>query len=126
MELFRNTFIIRPENYAKAADAIRESGMIPPELIEGAEDYRVIGYALVFAGLFYEFTDSGIKVHNHQVTIKDIGLTERVFKTISRSVEPGAYLEFLQVDMLFRYDFLYDTVERCTVPHILYSRREVI
>ena len=78
--------------------------MIPPGLIEGAEDYRVVGYALSFAGLFYEFTDSGLKVSNYRTTIKDIGFTEKVFKTISRSVEPGAYLEFLQVDMLIRYD----------------------
>lgn len=52
---------------------------------------------------------------------------EEFIKAISKAVEPGSYIEF-ETDRgeLVCYDFLYDTVERCTAPHILYSRREVI
>ena len=128
MELFRSTFLIRPEDYAKAAAAIRKSGIVYESLIEGAEDHRVIGTALKIAGLFFSFADKGFTVLEcaDWIPKERIDLMEQVFKAISKSVEPGTYIEFWDGDTIVRYDFLYDTVEKCTVPHILYARREVI
>ena len=128
MELFRSTFLIRPENYAKAAAAIRKSGIVYESLIEGAEDHRVIGTALNITGLFYSFADKGFTVLKcaDWMPKERVDLMEQVFKAISKSVEPGTYIEFWDGDTIVRYDFLYDTVERCTAPHILYAKREVI
>ena len=128
MELFRSTFLIRPENYAKAAAAIRKSGIVYESLIEGAEDHRVIGTALKIAGLFFSFADKGFTVLEcaDWIPKERIDLMEQVFKAISRSVEPGSYIEFKDDDALVRYVFLFDTVERWTVPHILYAKKEEI
>lgn len=52
---------------------------------------------------------------------------ERLAKAVSRSVEPGSYIEFLTSENeIIRYVFLFDTVERWTVPHILYAKKEEI
>lgn len=128
MELFKSTFLIRPENYAKAAAAIRKSGIVYESLIEGAEDHRVIGTALRITGLFYSFADKGFTVLKcaHWMPKERIDLMERVFKAISRSVEPGSYIEFKDDDALVRYVFLFDTVELWSEPYILYSKKEAI
>jgi len=131
MELFRSTFLIRLENFAKAAKAVRGAGFVP--YIEGdVADRTVLNCVLNDIGLhaygLHPLDTNGCTIYHvdYFPTEETIDLMERVFKTISRSVEPGSYIEFKVDDSLIRYDFLYDTVERCTVPHILYSRREVI
>lgn len=128
MELFKSTFLIRPENYAKAAAAIRKSGTVYESLIEGAEDHRVIGTALKIAGLFYSFADKGFTVFEctDWMPKERIDFMEQVFKAVSKSVEPGTYIEFQIDESLVRYVFLFDTVERWTVPHILYAKKEEI
>lgn len=131
MELFRSTFLIRPENYTKAARAVRDANVsrsVFSIFKESAPDRSVITYVLRYSGLFFAFADRGCEVLDCEDDMREdtIDFMERVFKAISRSVEPGAYIEFWDGDTIVRYDFLYDTVERCTVPHILYSRREVI
>lgn len=128
IDLFKSTFLIRPENYAKAAKAVRDarvSRSIFSIFKESAPDRSVITYALRYSGLFFAFTDRGCEVLDCEDDMSE-DFMERVFKAISKSVEPGAYIEFWDGDTLIRYDFLYDTVERCTAPHILYAKREAI
>lgn len=131
MELFKSTFLIRPENFEKAAKVVRSAGFVP--YIEGdATDRTVLNCVLNNIGLhaygLHPLDTNGCTIYNvdYFPTEETIDLMEQVFKAISRSVEPGSYIEFWDDDTIVRYDFLYDTVERCTVPHILYSRREVI
>lgn len=131
MELFRSTFLIRPENFEKAAKAVRNAGFVP--YIEGdATDRTVLNCVLNNIGLhaygLHPLDTNGCTIYNvdYFPTEETIDLMERVFKTISRSVEPGSYIEFKVDDSLIRYDFLYDTVECCTAPHILYTKREAI
>lgn len=131
MELFRSTFLIRPENFAKAAKAVRGAGFVP--YIEGdATDRTVLNCILNDIGLhaygLHPLDTNGCTIYNVDPfpAEETVDFMEQVFKAISKSVEPGAYIEFWDGDTIIRYDFLYDTVERCTVPHILYTRREVI
>lgn len=131
MELFRSTFLIRLENFAKAAKAVRGAGFVP--YIEGdATDRTVLNCVLNHIGLhaygLHPLDTNGCTIYNvdYFPTEETIDLMERVFKTISRSVEPGSYIVFKVDDTLVRYDFLYDTVERCTVPHILYAKKEAL
>lgn len=131
MELFKSTFLIRPENYAKAARAVRDarvSRSIFSMFKESAPDRSVITCALRYSGLFFAFTDRGCEVLDCEDDMSDdtVDFMERVFKAISRSVEPGSYIEFKDDDALVRYVFLFDTVERWTVPHILYAKKEEI
>ena len=51
---------------------------------------------------------------------------EPVLKAISRYVEPGSFFEFDEYGDLYRYVFLFDTVEKWTVPHITYAKKEAI
>lgn len=135
MKLFRSTFLIREENYAKAAEAILRAVPEIDHLIEvddifaPSAEFITVQYGLNRVGLYADpGMKGGIEVFNCDRWMGDdtITLMEQVFKAISKSVEPGAYIEFWDGDSLIHYDFLYDTVERCTVPHILYSSREVI
>lgn len=131
MEVFRSTFLIRPEDYARAARAVRDASVfrsIFSIFKESAPASSVITYALRYSGLFFAFADNGCEVLDCEDDMNEdtVNFMERVFKAISKSVEPGAYIEFVDGDTFVRYDFLYDTVERCTVPHILYTKREAI
>ena len=51
---------------------------------------------------------------------------EKAMKTISKAVEPGSFLEFSDDGDLFRYVFLYDVVEKWSVPHVLFEKKEAI
>lgn len=131
LDLFKSTFLIRPENFANAAKAVRGAGFV--SYIKGdATDRTVLNCVLNDIGLhaygLHPLDTNGCTIYNVDPfpAEETVDFMEQVFKAISKSVEPGAYIEFWDGDTIIRYDFLYDTVERCTVPHILYSRREVI
>lgn len=129
MELFRSEFLIRPEDYRTAAVSLIKSGLAEPKDGDAESVCRkAITDALRRSGLFFAFADSGCEVLDCEDDMADdtVDFMEQVFKAISKSVEPGRYIEFWNGDSLVRYDFLYDTVERCTVPHILYTKREAI
>lgn len=133
IDLFKSTFLIREEFYQRAAQAILP---IIPGLCEEVEESDTPDYILIIGfakiGLFMEQSDDG-----HGITIygndpwyfndEGIALMEKTFKVISRVVEPGGYLEFTDDgNSLVRYMFLYDAVERWSVPHVLYTRKEAI
>lgn len=130
MELFRSTLLIRPENFEKAAEALFAPDIVSTISIDAGE-IDIIKEAFGIAGLLIRRTEEGIVPVRY---IKpefpgfenSIDFMERVFKAISRSVEPGSYIEFKDDDALVRYVFLFDTVERWTVPHILYAKKEEI
>ncbi len=131
MEILKSTFLIRPENYAKAAKAVRGAGFVP--YIEGdATDRTVLNCVLNDIGLhaygLHPLDTNGCTIYNVDPfpAEETIDLMEQVFKTICKSVEPGSYIEFKDDDTLVRYVFLYDSVERWTVPHILYAKKEAI
>lgn len=135
MELLGTTFLIRRENYAKAAEAVLRILPDVDRLIEIDDpfappaDFVTVQYALNRAGLFADpGTKCGLEVLDcdRWMSEETRGFMEQVFKAVSKSVEPGAYIEFWDGDSLVRYDFLYDTVERCTVPHILYAKKEAL
>lgn len=123
-------FLIRDPYIRKAADAIRALDL--PEAIEPDpedDDFAVIERVCDFFGLEFETDPDGL----HLVGFFDgigglasIDLMEQVFKAISRAVEPGSFLEFSDDGDLLRYVFLYDVVERWTVPHVLFEKKEAI
>ena len=129
MGLFRNEFLIRPADYRTAAVSLIKSGLVEPGYGD-AESVckKAITDALRRSGLFCTFTGRGCELIRGEdwMTEETIDFMEQVFKTISKAVVVGACVEFIGGNTFVRYDFLYDTVERCTVPHILYTRREVI
>lgn len=131
MEVFRSTFLIRQENFAKAAKVVRGAGFVP--YIEGdATDRTVLNCVLNDIGLhasgLHPLDTNGCMIYyvDPFPAEETVNFMEQVFKTISRSVEPGSYIEFKDDDALVRYVFLFDTVERWTVPHILYAKKEEI
>lgn len=129
MELFRSTFLIRPEDYRTAAVSIIKSGLVEPKYGDAESLCReAITDALRYSGFFFVFSSRGCEVLDCEddMTEETIDFMEKVFKAISKSVVVGARIEFIDGDSLVRYDFLYDTVERCTAPHIIYAKREAI
>lgn len=128
MELFRSTFLIRPENFAKAAEAIRAAGIRMTDEDEYESDRGLLNHALTESGLFATCTSEGGTIFNcdRWMSEETVGFMEQVFKAVSRSVEPGGYVEFIDGENITRYVFLFDTVERWTVPCILYAQKEAI
>ena len=127
MKLFRSTFLIRPENFAKAARALFAFDLV--RAISFDDEYAdIIEDVFRIVGLAIRRSEEGVRpvYYTRPGFEKGIEFMERVFKAVSKSVEPGAYIEFWDGDTIIRYDFLYDTVERCTVPHIMYAQREAI
>lgn len=127
MELFRDTFRIACDNYTKAAKAIRDAGLAT-DLPDGISDFGVLGHTLSEAG-FDISTPDGIEIVAYDDPWRaeeTVDFMEKVFKAVSRSVEPGSYIEFIDGETLVRYMFLYDTVERWTVPTVLYAKKEEI
>lgn len=136
MEVFRSTFLIRKEGFASAAEAVLSaipvtSGVYggDPDGYTPPADFAVIIYALNKAGLFVTFDkDGNLTVFGcgEWIGNDEIALMEQVFKAISKSVEPGTYIEFMDGESLIRYAFFWDTVERWTVPYVLYTKKEAI
>lgn len=115
MELFKSTFFIPHENVDKVIAEITDF----PKL-----------------GLYIRCTKDGVRISDYVGTGDDFGEwtdedglpeMEKAFKSIVRYVRPGSYVEFeIEGGGLIRYDFLYDTVERCTAPYIFYAKREAV
>ena len=126
MELFRSTFRIAREDCEKAVEALRNAGLVSP-LYDDRSDRLILNYILCDAGLHASVSGDCVLFDCDTWMLEEtIDLMEKVFKAVTKLVEPGSYIEFIDEDTLVRYDFLYDTLERCTVPHILYTKREVI
>lgn len=129
MELFRSEFLIRPEDYRTAAGSLIKAGLVEPKDGDAESVCRkAITDALRRSGLFFAFADSGCEVLDCEDDMADdtVDFMEKVFKAVSKSVVTGAYIEFWDGDSFVRYDFLYDTVERCTAPYIFYAKREAV
>lgn len=123
-------FLIRDPFIKKAADALCALDL--PTAIEtyyDDDDFSVIASVCDFFGFEIESDTDGI----HMVDFFDgiggvasIDLMEKVFKAISRAVEPGSFIEFSDEGELIRYVFLYDVVEKWSVPHVLFKKKEAI
>lgn len=51
---------------------------------------------------------------------------EELLKSICRYVEPGSFIELSDDGELFRYVFLFDTLEKWTHPHTFFATQEAI
>lgn len=131
MDLFKSTFLIRPENFAKAAKTVCDAGFVP-YIKSDATDRTVLNCVLNDIGLhaygLHSLDTNGCTIYNVDPfpAEETVDFMEQVFKAISKSVEPGTYIEFKDGESLIRYAFFWDTVERWTVPYILYTRKEAI
>ena len=131
MDIFKSTFHIAPDNFSKAAKAVRDAGLVP-YLGDDATDRMVLNCVLNDVGLhaygLHSLDTNGCVIYNidYLPTEETIDRMEQVFKALSRSVDPGTYIEFKSDGALIRYVFLFDTVERWTVPYILYTKKEAI
>lgn len=136
MEVFRSTFLIRKEGFASAAEAVLSaipvtSGVYggDPDGYAPPADFAVIIYAMNRAGLFVTYDKDGnltVFECDRWIDGEEIAIMERVFRAISKSVEPGTYIEFIYGKSLVRYAFFWDTVERWAVPYVLYAKKEKI
>lgn len=123
-------FLIRDPFIKKAADALRALDL-PIMGIETYydDDFSVIESVCDFFGFEFESDADGIHMVNFFDGIggvASIDLMEKVFKAISRAVEPGSFIEFSDDGELVRYVFLYDVVEKWSVPHVLFKKKEAI
>lgn len=123
-------FLIREPFIKKAANSIRALDL--PEAIEPEpedDDFDVIGEVFGFFGFEVDLNADGcymLDCRDEFGGLASIRLMEDIFKAISRAVEPGSFLEFSDDGDLLRYVFLYDVVEKWTVPHVLFEKKEAI
>lgn len=123
-------FLIWEPLIKKAADSIRALDL--PEAIKPEpedDDFDVIGEVFGFFGFEVDMNADGcymLDCRDEFGGLASTRLMEDIFKAISRAVEPGSFLEFSDDGDLLRYVFLYDVVEKWTVPHVLFEKKEAI
>lgn len=117
------------ENIAKAAEAIRDRNFRFVTNSFNADDPLFLCYIFDAFGFRLYISEDEELAYIGEMSDDHVDADsgfEEVLRTIKKFVEPGAFIEILGRGGLFRYVFLYDTVEKWTVPYILYAKKEAI
>lgn len=129
-------FVIREKNIGRAADSLRliyddfPDSLVNEDMLTDSDEMLVCEFFDIFGFYLNPTREDGLIIEEFEDGIcgwASFGLLHEVFKAISKAVEPGSFIEFVtDSGDLFRYVFLYDVVEKWSVPHVLFKKKEAI